>query len=306
VASQAELQWWDKFAGVMAKQWNLTPAMNHAIRAEYERDYENFLFLPGGTLLDVGCGTGVRTHALARRGMEVDGIDFSASQLELARETARRDDVPGMEFFQRDIVNEAWAGRHQRYDAVFVCALLHHLSYDELDRVFDRIAGSVKPGGRVYLYEPLVTRRRSLFGGLAFWVVDVGWRVVLILSRRLAAAVDALDPEMRAAMREGYTGTSPDEHAIEYERLAEAWGQRFQLVEARPFHQYSLGYAMSVMLLADRYRRRFEALARPVYRLEQMLFRLGMWESAGLEKRWILCAVKLRRNVDGAQPCAGA
>ena len=85
MASQAELLWWDKFADVMAKQWNLTPAMNRAIRTEYERDYEAFLFTPGGTLLDVGCGTGVRTHALARRGMLVDGIDFSASQLELAR-----------------------------------------------------------------------------------------------------------------------------------------------------------------------------------------------------------------------------
>ena len=32
VASEAELLWWDKFADVMAKQWNLTPAMNRAIR----------------------------------------------------------------------------------------------------------------------------------------------------------------------------------------------------------------------------------------------------------------------------------
>ena len=39
--------WWDKFADVMAKQWNLTPAMNRAIRTEYERDYERFLLHPG-------------------------------------------------------------------------------------------------------------------------------------------------------------------------------------------------------------------------------------------------------------------
>jgi hypothetical protein len=50
MASQAELIWWNRFAEVMATQWNLTPAMNQAIRTEYERDYEDFLFRPGGTL----------------------------------------------------------------------------------------------------------------------------------------------------------------------------------------------------------------------------------------------------------------
>jgi 2-polyprenyl-3-methyl-5-hydroxy-6-metoxy-1,4-benzoquinol methylase len=296
VASAAELQWWDRFADVMATQWNLTPAMNRAIRSEYERDYEDFLFVPGGTLLDVGCGTGARTHALARRGMQVDGIDFSASQLELARALAERAQVPGMAFFQRDIVNDAWAGRHQQYDSVFVCALLHHLSYEELDRVFDRLAASVKPGGSVYLYEPLVTRPQSRAKALAFGALDLGWRVLLSSAHRLGRATGAFDPAIRAAMREGYTGTSPDEHAIEVDRLEQSWRVRFELLETRPFHQYSLAYTMSVMLLDQRHRPRFERAAGLVYRLERRLFGLGMWDNAGLKNRWILCAVKLRRR----------
>ncbi len=296
MASQAELLWWDKFAAVMAKQWNLTPAMNRAIRTEYERDYEEFLFTPGGTLLDVGCGTGARTHALARRGMLVDGIDFSASQLELARDLARREGAPGMRFFQRDIVNDEWAGRQARYDAAFVCALLHHLSYDELDRVFDRLTASVKPGGRVYLYEPLVTPPRSRAKRVAFGALDFGWRALLTISHRLGRALGAFDPDIRAAQRQGYTGTSPDEHAIAYGRLQEAWTGRFDLLEIRPFHQYSLAYTMSVMLLGEARRAPFERPAGLVYRVEQWLFRHGMWENTGTEKRWILCAVKLRRS----------
>jgi cyclopropane fatty-acyl-phospholipid synthase-like methyltransferase len=296
MASEAELLWWDKFADVMAKQWNLTPAMNRAIRAEYERDYEQFLFTPGGTLLDVGCGTGMRTHALARRGMRVDGIDFSQSQLDLAREIAQRDGVPGMEFFRRDIVNDEWGGRVRQYDSIFVCALLHHLTYDELDRVVDRIAQTIAPGGHVYLYEPLVTRRRSRVRGALFGAVDLAWRAALSCYLRVGKALGAFDPQIRAAMLEGYTGTSPDEHAIDYERLKRSWGQRFDLLETRPFHQYSLAYTMSVMLLSERTRRLFERPAGLVYRAEQALFRLGMWENAGMEKRWILCAVKLRRR----------
>ncbi|MEO7987585.1 MAG: methyltransferase domain-containing protein, partial [Gemmatimonadales bacterium] len=278
MASQAELLWWDKFADVMAKQWNLTPVMNRAIRAEYERDYEQYLFKPGGTLLDVGCGTGVRTHALARRGMQVDGIDFSASQLDLARETARLGEVPDIQFFQRDIVNEEWSGRHRQYDSVFICALLHHLTYEEIDRIFDRVGECVAPGGRVYLYEPLVTTGRSRMRGLAFGAVDFAWRAALTLYHRLVKALGAVDPDIRAAMQQGYTGTSPDEHPIEYDRLQRAWGQRFDLVSMRPFHQYSLAYTMSVMLLSERARGFFERPAGFVYRLEQRLFRLGMWE----------------------------
>lgn len=296
MASQAELAWWDRFADVMATQWNLTPAMNRAIRTDYERDYEEFLFRPGGTLLDVGCGTGVRTHALARRGMQVDGIDFSASQLGLARDLARSEGVPDVAFFQRDIVNDEWAGRHREYDAVFVCALLHHLGYDELGRVFEHLAKSVKPGGHVYLYEPLVTRPRNWMKRVAFGVLDFGWRAALAIAYRLGRVLRVFDPAIAAAMREGYTGTSPDEHAIEYERLQQCWQGAFELLEIRPFHEYSLGYTMSVMLLEARRRKPFERAAAAVYRLEQGLFRLGMWENAGLEKRWILCAVKLRRT----------
>ena len=296
MASQAELIWWNRFAEVMATQWNLTPAMNRAIRTEYERDYEDFLFRPGGTLLDVGCGTGVRTHALARRGMQVDGIDFSASQLKLARDLARRENLPDVAFFQRDIVNDDWTGRHGQYDSVFVCALLHHLRYDELDRVFEHLSKSVKPGGRAYLYEPLVTRPRSRMKRLAFGALDLGWRAVLGTAHRLGRRLGVFDPAIAAAMREGYTGTSPDEHAIEYERLERCWQGTFELLQIRPFHEYSMAYTMSVMLLDGSRRRPFERAAAAMYRLDQRLFRLGMWENAGLEKRWTLCAVKLRRT----------
>ena len=298
MASLAELQWWDRFADVMARQWNLTPAMNEAIRSEYERDYQEFLFQPGGSLLDVGCGTGARTHGLARRGMEVDGIDFSASQLELAGALARREGIHTMQFFQRDIVHDEWAGRRPVYDAALVCALLHHLTYEELDRVFEHLAASVRPGGRLYLYEPLVMRRQSALKGAAFWGLDFAWRAALGMWMRAGRRLGWFDPVFHHAMREGYTGTSPDEHAIDYDRLLQAAGTSFDLLDVRPFHQYSIAFAMSAMLLGEQRRKPFERLAGTVYGIEQRLFRLGMWQNAGLEKRWILCAVKLRRRVD--------
>jgi SAM-dependent methyltransferase len=296
MASESELRWWDRFADVMATQWNLTPAMNRAVRADYERDYEEFLWKPGGALLDVGCGTGVRTHALARRGMEVDGIDFSARQLELARELADKAGIPGMQFFQRDLVRDDWCGRHRQYDSVFINALLHHLSFEELDLVFARLRACVKPGGRVYLYEPLLSAGQRPAWWPAFDVLDFLWRGTMFVYMRAGRRLGWFDRPFREAMKAGYTGISPDEHPIGIDRLRSAWGADFELLEVRPQHQYSIAYAMSVMLLPARARRLLEPLAPWVTAADRRLFSLGMWESNGRRVRWILCAVKLRRR----------
>ncbi|HEX7336622.1 MAG TPA: class I SAM-dependent methyltransferase [Gemmatimonadales bacterium] len=296
MASESELRWWDRFADVMATQWNLTPAMNRAVRADYERDYEEFLWKPGGSLLDVGCGTGVRTHALARRGMEVDGIDFSARQLELARQLADRAGVAGMQFFQRDLVRDEWCGRYRQYDSVFINALLHHLTDEELDLVFARLRACVKPGGRVYLYEPLLSNSRRPAWWPAFDVLDFLWRGAMFVYMRAGRRLGWFDRPFREAMSAGYTGISPDEHPIEIDRLRAAWGAEFELLECRPRHQYSIAYAMSVMLLPPRARRLLEPLASWATAADRRLFGLGMWESNGRRTRWILCAVKLRRR----------
>ncbi|HEU5304161.1 MAG TPA: class I SAM-dependent methyltransferase [Gemmatimonadales bacterium] len=296
MASESELRWWNRFADVMATQWNLTPRMNRAVRAEYERDYEEFLWKSGGTLLDVGCGTGARTHELARRGMQVDGIDFSARQLELARRLAEREGIPAMQFFQRDLVRDEWRGRHQQYDSVFINALLHHLTSEELDLVFARLRACVRPGGRVYLYEPLLSDGRRPWWWPAFKVLDFFWRAGLGVYMRAGRKLGWFDRPFREAMRDGYTGISPDERPILIEHLRRAVGEDFDIVECRPRHQYSISYAMSIMLLPARSRRFLEPLASLAMAADRLLFRLGMWESNGLRIRWILCAVKLQRR----------
>lgn len=57
---------------------------------------------PGGSVLDVACGSGKLTAELARiaRGGRVTGLDFSAQMLEVAR--ARH---PGIEFIEGDALN---------------------------------------------------------------------------------------------------------------------------------------------------------------------------------------------------------
>ena len=49
---------------------------------------EQLAIPPGGTILDIGCGTGRHSVELARRGYQVTGVDLSAGMLAKAEEAA--------------------------------------------------------------------------------------------------------------------------------------------------------------------------------------------------------------------------
>ena len=102
---------------------------------------------PGMRVLDVGCGPGRHAHELARRGMQVHGIDISARFIELATEGA-----PAGATFQR---LDARALRFQaEFDAVIcLCqgafGLMTATGDDEL--VLKCMAAALKAHGRLAL-----------------------------------------------------------------------------------------------------------------------------------------------------------
>jgi SAM-dependent methyltransferase len=104
---------------------------------------------PGMTVLDVGCGPGRHSLALARRGVIVEGVDLAPDFVRLATEAAAADDLPAtfMELDVRDLDVEG------RYDAV-VCLCqggFGLLGGDDEEDVLGRIARAPRPGGRLAL-----------------------------------------------------------------------------------------------------------------------------------------------------------
>jgi trans-aconitate methyltransferase len=90
----------------------------------------------GERVLDLGCGDGVLTAELARRGVSVLGIDISESLLKAAAER-------GVETRHMDGQNLPFDGE---FDAVFSNAALHWMS--NASAVIEGVFRALKPGGR--------------------------------------------------------------------------------------------------------------------------------------------------------------
>jgi SAM-dependent methyltransferase len=88
-----------------------------------------------GRLIDVGCGTGAFSAAIAERGWEVTGVDVSEDQLRLAR---RR----GVEVVQTD------AGALPFADATFAAAVSTwtHTDVDDFGAILVELARVLAPG----------------------------------------------------------------------------------------------------------------------------------------------------------------
>ncbi len=104
---------------------------------------------PGPRVLDVGCATGAFSNRLARLGYGVVGVDISATLVELARESARREQLP-VEYQQQDA--EALRFADNSFDAVLAFNLLHH--FPEIAVVARELLRVCRPGGYIYTFDP--------------------------------------------------------------------------------------------------------------------------------------------------------
>lgn len=102
----------------------------------------------GKRVLDYGCGHGMAAVVLARRGAQVTGFDLSAGYVEEARRRAAANEVSA-DFHQADA--EALTFADQSFDAVWGCAILHHL---DLGRAGAELRRVLRPGGVAVFCEP--------------------------------------------------------------------------------------------------------------------------------------------------------
>lgn len=103
--------------------------------------------LAGKDVLDVGCGGGILSDAMARRGARVTGIDLSSKALKVAQLHALEAATPNLSY--REISAEALAAEQPgRYDVVTCMEMLEHVP--DPASVVRACAALAKPGGWVF------------------------------------------------------------------------------------------------------------------------------------------------------------
>lgn len=109
---------------------------------------------PGGMLLDLGCGTGRHSVALAERGYRVTGVDISDGMLAVARQRAEAADVD-VTFIRADAVDFV---QPEAFDTAIclcegaICLLAEQddpLQHDAT--ILGNLAASLAPGGTLML-----------------------------------------------------------------------------------------------------------------------------------------------------------
>ncbi len=107
-------------------------------------------FQPGDRVLELGCGVESVAYSLARRGVEVVGIDISTVAV---AKTAAEAVAQGLDLASfREMNAEALDFESGSFDGVVGTAVLHHL---DVARAYAEMARVLRPEGRAVFIEPL-------------------------------------------------------------------------------------------------------------------------------------------------------
>ncbi len=161
MSGSADLQEVAKFDALAQDWWKPTGPMAplHAMNpARMGWIAERLGPLEGLRILDVGCGAGLASEWLARRGAIVTGLDAAGGALEAARAHAA---AQGVQVDYREGTPEDFEAGG--FDAVISLEVIEHVPPAERPAFCAALARLVRPGGQVFLSTLNRTRRSYLF-----------------------------------------------------------------------------------------------------------------------------------------------
>jgi len=135
---------WGGVADVYDQRWatvegGLYAQLEARIIAEYLKA------VPGMRILDVCCGTGRNTLALARTGAQLVGIDAAADMLAVARQKAARENMSNVRFLRANV--GAVPFKNESFDGVTGVRFMYMMSSAEKRAIIAELRRVLKPTG---------------------------------------------------------------------------------------------------------------------------------------------------------------
>ena len=152
--NRIENEWWNTNSDLIEIIWANSFELQQAIRLPYLKRMKSF-FLDTAKqtpvkILEIGCGTGWVGRLVADESLHIIGTDFSESQINRAKEEAKRFNKD--KFCQYELSDASTFTKD--VDGVLIHAVLHHLSTEELNTFFNEFS-KLKKGTKVFFYEPV-------------------------------------------------------------------------------------------------------------------------------------------------------
>lgn len=111
----------------------------------------------GRTWLDAGCGTGTLARLLARRGLDVQGVDASGEMVDAATRLSQQQGLTDRLTFQQIETVESLPFGNEAFDGVLCASVLEYVG--EPERCLAEFRRVLKPGGLLLVSLP---NRQSL------------------------------------------------------------------------------------------------------------------------------------------------
>lgn len=138
----------DKFSALASRWWDPKAEFKtlhdlNPLRVQYMLDNAEIV---GKKVLDVGCGGGILSEALAKQGAEVTGIDMGQKLIDIAELHSLES---GVEVTYKKVSVEAFAEQNPAsFDCVTCMEMLEHVP--DPASIIEACAKLVKPGGTVF------------------------------------------------------------------------------------------------------------------------------------------------------------
>lgn len=163
--SDAAQYWWDTKNPLRALNKVRVPFIRNGIHVTGIRNVSGTLDrnrLDGVTILDVGCGGGILSEALARLGANVTGLDVSGELIKVAREHQELDpSIKDNLKYVRESIHEHEKNNFEKYRAVVISEVIEHVS--NKDKFLSSCINTLQPGGSLFITCPNRTQLAKIF-----------------------------------------------------------------------------------------------------------------------------------------------